>query len=345
MRSRRRASGSPAAPLVVVLFALTILLPAAAFPGGDAVPIATSPPREDPFVVRPFQAFDDGRWLGNAVCYGPHRDGQRPGGPEPSAAELREDLRLMAPHWGLLRVYGASGFAGDLLALIRDEGWRIKTVLGVWIAPDDTAANRREIEAAVRLAAAFPEIVSAVCVGNETQVSWSGHRCAPAVLTAALREVRARVAAPVTTADDFSYWLLPESRAIAAEVDFVTAHVHPLWNGRQLEEALAWTREQTAAVRARHPDRAVVLGETGWATSALSEGEQGALIKGRTGEAEQWRFHAEIRAWAAAETTTVFFFEAFDENWKGGGHPDEVEKHWGLFRADRTPKSALRPEP
>ena len=39
------------------------------------------------------------------------------------------------------------------------------------------------------------------------------------------------------------------------------------------------------------------------------------------------------------------WFEAFDENWKGGPHPDEVEKHWGLFRADRTPKQAARPAP
>ena len=36
-------------------------------------------------------------------------------------------------------------------------------------------------------------------------------------------------------------------------------------------------------------------------------------------------------------------FEAFDENWKGGDHPAEVEKHWGLFRADRTPKAAMDP--
>jgi len=37
----------------------------------------------------------------------------------------------------------------------------------------------------------------------------------------------------------------------------------------------------------------------------------------------------------------TFYFEAFDENWKGGDHPDEVEKHWGVFRADRTPKAAV----
>jgi exo-beta-1,3-glucanase (GH17 family) len=48
-----------------------------------------------------------------------------------------------------------------------------------------------------------------------------------------------------------------------------------------------------------------------------------------------------VTRWARESGTTTFFFEAFDENWKGGDHPDEVEKHWGLFRADRTPKPAL----
>jgi exo-beta-1,3-glucanase (GH17 family) len=73
-----------------------------------------------------------------------------------------------------------------------------------------------------------------------------------------------------------------------------------------------------------------------------TEGEQARLIKGRPGEAEQAVFFDAVTAWAERERVTVFFFEAFDENWKGGEHPNEVEKHWGLYRADRTPKLAVR---
>ena len=35
-------------------------------------------------------------------------------------------------------------------------------------------------------------------------------------------------------------------------------------------------------------------------------------------------------------------FEVFDEKWKGGEHPNEVEKHWGLFYSDRSPKESMR---
>ena len=57
-------------------------------------------------------------WIGDAINYGPHRDGQHPGGPSPSREELSEDLRLMQKHWHLLRVYQAAGVSEDLVSLI-----------------------------------------------------------------------------------------------------------------------------------------------------------------------------------------------------------------------------------
>ncbi|MBC8425632.1 hypothetical protein H8E07_16070 [bacterium] len=315
----------------IPLATLLITLAAGGCVGTDETPA----PREDPFAVRPFPADV------HAVCYGPHRDGQHPDGPSPSADELREDLRLMLPHWNLLRVYGSSGFAETLLEIIRADGLDMKVVLGAWIGPDDAAGNRHEVNAAIRLTAVYPGIVVAVCVGNETQVSWSAHRCGIDTLIDSVRRVRAGVAVPVTSADDFNFWNKPVSRTLAAEIDFVMMHAHPMWNGRQLDEALEWLRDQTTEVQVLHPDRAVVIGETGWATSVHDQGEQAELIKGIPGEKEQARFYREVLAWAADEGLTTFVFEAFDENWKGGDHPAEVEKHWGLFRADRSAKAAL----
>jgi exo-beta-1,3-glucanase (GH17 family) len=120
-------------------------------------------------------------------------------------------------------------------------------------------------------------------------------------------------------------------------------HAHPLWNGRQLEDALAWTKGIFAEVQSVHPDHLIVLGETGWATKRHTEGEQATLMKGKLGEDEQKTFYDAVSAWTDTERVPVFFFEAFDENWKGGDHPDEVEKHWGLYRADRTPKKTMAP--
>jgi exo-beta-1,3-glucanase (GH17 family) len=142
-------------------------------------------------------------------------------------------------------------------------------------------------------------------------------------------------------ADDFNFWNKSESRTLAQEVDFIVTHAHPLWNGIVLADAVSWTRRTFTGICALHPSHTVVLGETGWATRKHDEGEQARLIQGHPGEAEQARFHADVTAWTTDERVPLFFFEAFDENWKGGSHPDEVEKHWGLFRADRKPKEAL----
>jgi len=96
-----------------------------------------------------------------------------------------------------------------------------------------------------------------------------------------------------------------------------------------------------AEIRALHPGRTVVIGETGWATMRNDQGDQGRLMKGAVGEAEQAAFHRAASAWVRAERVPTFFFEAFDENWKGGPDPADVEKHWGFYRADRRPKQVM----
>jgi exo-beta-1,3-glucanase (GH17 family) len=317
---------------------------------------AKEPTREQPFVRRIFRPFIGERWIGNAVAYSPYRDGQRPGGPGPTRDQLRQDLRLLEKRWGLIRLYAARGPAETILELIHEEHFALRVMLGAWIGaearydrdgriveelPAMRAANRAEVEAACRLAAAYPEIVLAVSVGNETQVSWSDHRVPADRLVAYLRAARACSRVPVTTADDFAFWKEPASVAVADETDFIVTHLHPLWNGQPLARALDWTRRTFAEVQAAHPGLPTVIGETGWATRRNDEGDQGKLMKGRLGEREQKVFYDAFTAWATRQRVPAFFFEAFDENWTGGARRDDVEKHWGLLHADRSPKKAM----
>ena len=96
----------------------------------------------------------------------------------------------------------------------------------------------------------------ALCVGNETQVSWSAHRVPRELLVGYVREARARTRLPVTTADDLDFWKEPAGHALAEELDLVVTHIHPLWRGRQLEDAVDYTgRAYARAVRgASRPD-------------------------------------------------------------------------------------------
>ncbi len=369
-RKRGITTGMPGGPstlrshinlsLVLILLSVAILATGSRAESGGADSSGNSSfAREEPFVVRPFINERTERWLGKAVCYGPHRDGQGPGGPSPTREQIREDLGIIVRHWRMIRLYGTTPPAKTILDVIREEGLDLEVMLGIWIAPEekqdkqgdlfekDTAAaeaNRKGVETGIRFAAEFPNIVTSICVGNETQVSWSPHPSPLEILIRYIREVRAGTGLPVTTADDYNYWNKPESRAVAREIDFINCYAHPLWNGVLLDDALDWTRKIFREIQAAHPDREVVLGETGWATSKHDEGEQARLIKGRAGEEEQKVYYRAVTDWAEREKVPVFFFEAFDENWKGGDHPDEVEKHWGVYRADRNPKEAIADE-
>jgi len=340
--------------------AVTVLaLAATSLAGAGGAPAARSG-RAARFVPRPLVLEADGRWIGEAVAYGPHRDGQHPEGPTPTLAQVREDLAILSRHWSLLRIYGARRTGDTVLAAIREAAPSMRVVLGVWLAAEDRRdstgrvlerfpaareANRREVDHAVELTRAYPDNVVALAVGNETQVFWSANRLPAERLVAWLREVRGRVSVPVTTSDDYNFWNRPESRAVAAECDFVLVNLHPLWNGAGVEDAVPWVERQLDAIRAVHPDRPVVIGETGWATARGDEGDQGRLMKGETSEAAQARYFEALHAWVARTRMPTFWFEAFDENWKGGANPDDAEKHWGLYRADRTPKAAAGKAP
>jgi len=304
---------------------------------------------------REFHPYIGEDWIGNAVAYGPFRDGQAPGAEGPTDEELLEDLRIMAEHWSLIRMYG-SEWAEPVLRLIRQEGLSMRVMVGAWLTTevkkgpngedvvdaDAVAANVRQVNGAIRVAREYPELVAGVSVGNEIRVFWSDHKVQPKRLIGYVRAVRAETEVPVTVADDFNFWNKPESQEVAKELDFIVLHIHALWAGCSLEDALPWTQRIYKEISDAHPSKTVVIGEAGWATKKHTEGEQAKLIKATPDKAGQERYWLGLRAWAEEKKVTTFWFEAFDENWKGGPHPDEVEKHWGVFKADRTPKQALQ---
>ena len=84
------------------------------------------------------------------------------------------------------------------------------------------------------------------------------------------------------------------------------------------------------------PNSPIAILEAGWASIAIEFGD-------RANETNQSRYFRELHSWAAANNITVFFFEAFDEPWKGdANNPLGAEKHWGLFNVDRTPKQVIQ---
>jgi exo-beta-1,3-glucanase (GH17 family) len=292
-----------------------------------------------------------------AVAYSGFREGQHPdrgdGAVNPSDAEILEDLELLvARDFRLIRMYDSGENTRRTLELISERDLPVKVLLGIWLdaeisnhegcpwldepIPEQILAanalkNAAELARGIDLAQKYEDIVVAVNVGNEALVEWNDHMVPVERVIGYVRQVRQAITQPVTVADNYLWWIR-HGTTLAAEVDFLGVHSYPQWEGKSIDDALAFTVENIEGVHDALPGRPIAVLEAGWATVASEFGE-------RASEAHQARYYNELRRWAQQTNTTVFFFEAFDEPWKGDpGNPLGAEKHWGLFNVDRTPK-------
>jgi len=310
--------------------------------------------RQNPFIIRKFDPYLNGKWIGKAISYGCYRKGQAPGVKGPCESEILQDLKIILDHWNLIRVYGSDEDSERILRVIKKNNLPIKVMLGVWLEDENNnhsrkKENNKQVLTAIRLSHEFNEIISAINVGNETQVFWSAHKMDINDLIKYIRIIRNNTTVPVTTADDYNFWNKPESKSVASEVDFIMVHIYPLWNGKTLENSIQWMNDiYFNEIKKFHPDKILVLGEIGWATNYDStktgDGQQGTLIKGEVSYAAQEKFLIKLSEWIDKNKVTTFLFEAFDEPWKGGGEnssPNEIEKHWGVFYENRTPKKSF----
>ena len=296
-----------------------------------------------------------------AMSYSGFRQGQHPdrgaGAVNPSREEILEDLTiLMENDFNLIRMYDSKENTVTTLELIREHDLPIKVLLGIWLDAEisnhegcpwldepipesklaaNTLANGEEIEAAIDLANEFEDIVVAINVGNEALVEWNDHMVPLERIIDYVKYVKLSTAQPVTVADNYEWWIA-DGAPLAEVVDFLGVHTYPAWENKTIDEALAYTIENIEAVHAALPDKPIAILEAGWATTAEE-------FAGQASEQNQARYYREILDWATKANVTVFFFEAFDEPWKGNPeNTDGAEKHWGIFYVDRTPKLVMQ---
>ena len=296
-----------------------------------------------------------------AMSYSGFREGQHPdrghGANNPSREEILEDLRLLVEHdFRLIRMYDAKENTDTTLELIREHDLPIKVLLGIWLDAEfsnhegcpwlhepipeeklaaNTIANGVEIERAIELANDYEDIVVAINVGNEALVDWNDHIVPLEKVIEYVEQVKAATTQLVTVADNYEWWI-EDGGPLAEVVDFLGVHTYPAWEDKTIDEGLAYTIENNKRVHAPLPDKPIAILEACWAKTAEVFPEQAS-------EENQARYFREILDWATASNTTVFFFEAFDEPWKGDpANEDGAEKHWGIFYVDRTPKLVMQ---
>jgi len=297
-----------------------------------------------------------------ALCYSGFREGQHPdrgeGANNPSYEELLEDLEILSHdnNFSLIRLYDSGENSKMVLQVIRENKLRIKVMLGIWlraeisnhegcpwltepipdiILAENALLNQQEISRAIQLAKEYGDIIVAVNVGNEALVEWNDHKVREETVISYVRRIKSEITQPVTVAENYKWWA--ESGAkLAGELDFISVHVYPVWEEKDIEEGMSYTIENLLEVREALPGSVIAIGEAGWATTASEFGE-------RASEEKQKKYYNQIMEFGRKHNITIFFFEAFDEPWKGDpNNPLGAEKHWGIFTVDRKPKLVMQ---
>ena len=173
----------------------------------------------------------------------------------------------------------------------------------------------------VGLTKAYPDVITAVVVGNEVLLRGE---MTTSDLAAIIRSVKSQVTVPVTYADVWEYWL--RNREIYDAVDFVTIHILPYWEDFPIRAKYA--AAHVDAIRKRmavaFPGKEILIGETGWP----SEGRMRAgALPSRTNQA---RVVSEILDLAKQENFRVNLIEAYDQPWKRQLE-GTVGGYWGLI--------------
>jgi len=241
--------------------------------------------------------------------------------------------------------------------------------------------NAVEIAEAVRLTNEYPDIIKIIAVGNEAMVKWAAsYYVEPAIILKWVnhlqnlkKENKLSKDIWVTSSDNFASWgggdaeyHVQDLKQLIKSVDYISMHTYPMhdthyhpifWGVLESENQLSEKQKIDAAMlRSRDyainqykgvynymkslgVDKPIAIGETGWASLASDlYGESGSKA---TDEYKSATFYKLMREWSDKEKLSLFYFEAFDEQWKDSGNPKGSENHFGLINLQGQAKYAL----
>jgi exo-beta-1,3-glucanase (GH17 family) len=249
------------------------------------------------------------------------------------------------------------------------------------IRNEDSERNPVEIAEAVKLATEYPDIVKIISVGNEAMVKWAwSYYVEPGIILKwvnYLQDLKKKGKLSkdlwITSSDNFASWggggkeyHVEDLNKLIKAVDYISMHTYPMhdthynpvfWGILDNENHLS-EREKIDAAMMRARDYAIAqytgvsnymkslgvqkpihIGETGWASLASElYGNEGSKA---TDEYKSALYYKLMKAWADKEKISLFYFEAFDEQWKDGKNALGSENNFGLINLQSQAKYAL----
>jgi exo-beta-1,3-glucanase (GH17 family) len=178
----------------------------------------------------------------------------------------------------------------------------------------------------------------------------------------------------ITSSDNFASWggggeeyHVDDLKELIKAVDFISMHTYPMHDTHYQPEFWLKTEEyhenmtdiekiDAAMLRSKKyaimqyqavkdymeslgVNKPIHIGETGWAS--YSDGQYGPKGSKACDEYKEALYYQHMRDWTNEAGMSCFYFEGFDEPWKGGDNSGNSEKHFGLFTVDGQAKYVI----
>ncbi|KAF9568994.1 glycoside hydrolase family 17 protein [Agrocybe pediades] len=274
-----------------------------------------------------------------------------------------QDVQLMSQLTGRVRLYGADcNQTALVLEAIRLTKVDLKVYLGNYVVEGDPGAYERQRDVLKSALQTYDaDNIEGVTVGNEFMLNYAvGHSIEDVnsaagdegaeILIKNIADTRDMLASLnlgknilVGNSDAGSYF----NNKVLEAVDYGLSNVHAWFANTTIEEASGWVRDffeetnvKPASLLPNKPK--MYIAETGWPTDSKDEGNKSnGFAEASVANLQTFIDHFVCEANAAG--IPYFFFEYFDEEWKGAKYGG-VEGHWGVFNKDRTLKDITIPD-
>jgi len=290
---------------------------------------------------------------GKAICYSGYRKNQTPIRQiYPNYSNILEDLKILEKDFDYIRMYDANEHTKMTLQTIKEHNINLKVLIGMDLLGEasnpncswggkytveqvahNIEYNQNQMLKIIVLAEEYEDIILGVSAGNEAVPEWNANLVSPGRVLYFVKELKKHVNVPVTYCDNNYYWK-NQLTEVAKYVDFISIHIYPVWLGANVYDGIQMSIRELNEIKSLYPDKQIIITETGWPTNSNG----GQIPKNHANESNQLLFNSEIDKYTENNGIICFFFEAFDEHWKGSDALDEPEKHWGYYYDDRTPK-------
>lgn len=261
------------------------------------------------------------------VAYGPSRDGEDPTiGILPTEAALQEDIYLISKLADSVRTYGTTGSLENIPRFSQEVG--LSSYPGAWIS-GSKELDENEIQTLIKIAGENPGSIKGLVVGNEVLLR---RDLTEEELISYIQHVKESTDFPVATAEPWYIWL--SHPGLVQAVDIILVHIYPYWDGISIDDSAEYVFDKWRLIKESFPDKAVIIGETGWPTEGDRNGES------VPSEENQREFLSRFLTLNQAHNAEYFLFEVFDEKWKDK-YEGTVGSHWGLYYSNGSMKPLL----